>query len=230
MNRQVPTVRAVGTILRKDLLTELRARESVPAMTLFSVMTFVVFHFALDRKTIEGDLASGVIWVTVIFASVLATNRLLVAEREEGGFESMLLAPIDRTAILFAKLLALLIFLTLLELVALPVFAVLLLDPSPFQALPELIFVLLLANLGIAVVGTLVASLTIHSRAREVIVPLLALPLMLPIVIGAAEASQPLLSLPEGNESIGRWLALIGLYDTVFLLVAYAVYDFLLED
>ena len=222
--------RTVRALLRKDLALELRTRESVPAMVLFSVSTFVVFRFGLDRETLEGDLASGVLWVTLLFASVLGINRLFVAEREQGGFDAFLLAPVDRTAMLVAKALLLFGFLTAVELVAVPVYSVLLLGPSPFQALPGLALLLALANAGIAVVGTLVGALAVQTRARDLIVPLMALPLLLPIVIAGAQATAPLF-LQSGAEALpGRWLATLGLYDVIFGLVAFAVFDFLLED
>ena len=222
--------RTVRALLRKDLALELRTRESVPAMVLFSVSTFVVFRFGLDRETLEGDLASGVLWVTLLFASVLGINRLFVAEREQGGFDAFLLAPVDRTAMLVAKAILLFGFLTAVELVAVPVYSVLLLGPSPFQALPGLALLLALANAGIAVVGTLVGALAVQTRARDLIVPLMALPLLLPIVIAGAAATAPLF-LQSGAEPLpGRWLATLGLYDVIFGLVAFAVFDFLLED
>jgi len=220
----------VAALIRKDLRLELRSGEAVPAMLLFSVSTFVLFHFGLDREALEGDLASGVLWVTLLFASVLAMNRLFVAERDEGGFDGFLLAPVDRTTLFVAKAVVLLCFLVAVELVAIPAYAVLLLGPSPWQAMPELLVVLALADLGIAVVGTLVGALGIRTGAPDLIVPIITLPLMLPIVIGAAQATAPLL-LEGGAEGLsGRWLASLGLYDMVFALIALAVFDFLLED
>ena len=228
--RQVGLVAAVLAIVRKDLRLELRTRETVPAMLLFAVSTFVLFHFALDRDTIEGDLAAGVLWVTLLFASVLGLNRLFVAEREQGGFDGFLLAPVDRTALLVAKALLLLAFLAAVEVATLAAFAILLLGPSPWPVLPELVAVLALADLGIAVVGTLVGALAIQTRARELIAPLLALPLLLPVVIAAAQATAPLLAQGGAGVLEGRWLVVLALYDVIFSLVALAVFDFLLED
>jgi heme exporter protein B len=220
----------VAAIVRKDLRLELRTRESIPAMVLFSVSTFVLFHFGLDRRSLEGDLAAGVLWVTLLFASVLAINRLFVAEREEGGFDGFLLAPVDRTALFLAKAAVLWCFLAALELAAVPAFVLLLLAPSPWEGLGELCLLLLLANTGIAVVGTLVGALAVQTRARDLIVPLLALPLMIPVVIAAARGTAPLW-LEAGAEAVpGRWLAVLGLYDLVFGLLAYAIFDFLLEE
>ena len=222
--------RAVGAVVRKDVLVELRTGEAVPAMLLFSVSTFVLFHFALDRRSLEGDLASGVLWVTLLFAAVLGIVRLFVAEREQGGFDGFLLAPVDRTALFVAKAMVLFGFLVAVELFAVPAFAILLLGPSPWEAVPELVAVLLLADVGIAVVGTLVGALGIQTRTREVIVPILVLPLMIPLAIAAARATSPLL-LEAGAAALpGRWLLVLGLYDLVFGLLAFAVFDFLLED
>src|SRR6185503_2448223 len=167
--RAVRVRRAVSAVIRKDLLVELRTGEAVPAMLLFSISTFVLFHFALDRRSVEGDLAAGVLWVTLLFASVLGIVRLFVAEREQGGFDGFLMAPVDRTAMFVAKALLLFGFLVAVELVAVPAFVILLLEPGPGQALPELLAVLALANAGIAVVGTLVGALGVQTRVRDLI-------------------------------------------------------------
>ena len=221
---------AVGALLRKDLRLELRSFESVPAMLLFTVSAFVLFRFGLDRGSLEGDLAAGVLWVTLLLAAVLGMNRLFVAEREQGGFDGFLMAPVDRTAMFVAKVLLLFGFLVAVELVAIPAFVVLLLEPGPGQALPELLAVLLLADAGIAVVGTLVGALGVQTRARDLIVPLIALPLLVPVVIAAAEASTPLFEAGGADAFPWRWVLVLGLYDAVFGLLAYAVFDFLLEE
>jgi heme exporter protein B len=222
--------RTVGALVRKDLRQELRTLESIPAMLLFSITTFVIFHFGLDRASLDGDLAAGVLWVTLLFAAVLGINRLFVAEREQGGFDGFLLAPVDRTAMLVAKAAVLFAFLVVVELFAVPAFVVLLLGPGPGQALPELLAVLLLADAGLAIVGTLVGALAVQTRARDLIVPLLALPLSIPLLIAAANATAPLLADGGGEPLPARWLTVLGLYDVVFGLLAYAVFDFLLED
>ncbi len=220
----------VAALLAKDLALELRTGESVPAMVLFSVTTYVVFHFGLDRDTVAGELAAGVLWVTVLFAAILGVNRLFVSEHEQGGFDGFLLAPVDRTALFVAKAIALFAFLSVVELVAVPAFAVLLLGPSAGQALPELVLVFVAANAGVAVTGTLVAALAIQTRARDLVVPLVALPLLVPVVLAAARATAPLLAQGGAQPLPTDWLAVLALYDLVFGLIAYAVFDFLLED
>jgi heme exporter protein B len=222
--------RAAAAIVRKDLLVELRTGEAVPAMVLFSLSTFVIFHFALDRDSLSGELAAGVFWVTLLFASVLAIGRLFVPEREQGGFDGFLLAPVDRTAMFVAKAIVLLCFLVAVEIVAVPAFAILLLGPSPWGALPGLIATLVLVDLGVAVIGTLVGALGVQARARDLIVPILLLPLLIPVVIAAARATSPLLLEAGAGALPGRWLGVLALYDLTFGLVAYAIFDFLLED
>ena len=223
-------IRTALVILRKDLTIELRTRESVPAMALFTVTVFVLFHFGLDRDTLEGELASGVLWVTLLLATVLGVNRLFVSEREQGGTVGMLLAPIDRTALFVAKAAGLLLYLVLLELVALPAYAILLLGPDLLGAMPELLAIVGLADLGLAAVGALVAALAVETRAREVIVPLLLLPLLVPVLIAAASATEPLFARAQSGGDLGRWLGIMGLYDLAFVLLSVAVFDFLLED
>jgi heme exporter protein B len=223
-------IAAALAILRKDLRLELRTREVVPAMALFAVTVFVLFHFGLDRDALEGDLATGVIWVTLLLAALLGVNRLYVAERDQGGLTAIRLAPVDTTAVWLAKAAALFLYLTVLELAALPAFDLLLLGPGLGGALPELVAVLALANLGVAALGALVGALAIETRARDLIVPLFLLPLLVPVIIAAASATEPLLQGGQTPHELGKWLGFLALYDVVFVLVSVAVFDYLLDD
>jgi heme exporter protein B len=201
--RVVPLRTAVGALLRKELGLELRAPQAVPAMALFSVTTLVVFHFAIQRGQVGGDLAAGVLWVTLLFAAMLGISRLFVADHEEGGLDGFLLAPADRTALLIAKALSLFAFLAAL---------------------------LVLAGAGVALVGTLVGAIAVQTRARDLLVPLIALPLLIPVVIAAAKGTTPLV-LEAGARGLElRWLLVLGLYDLIFGLLAYALFDYLIED
>lgn len=221
---------AAAAILRKDLRLELRTMETLTTSAIFTVSTFVVFHFAFDRNELSGDLAGGVFWVTVLFAAVLAINRLLSNERAQGGYEALLLAPIDRNAIFFAKFAFLFVALTLLEVFALLAFALLLLGPGLSAEMLPLVPVMLLANVGIAAIGTLISALATDTNARELLVPLMSLPLLTPLLIGAARATAPLLELAPHSENMGRWLGLMALYDSVFALLAFAVFEYIIED
>jgi heme exporter protein B len=219
---------AVSAVLRKELRLELRTPQSVPGMALFSITTFVVFHFALQRSAVSGNLASGVLWVTLLFGAMLGIARLFVADREEGGFDGFLLAPVDRTALFVAKAGALFAYLVVVQVIAVPAFALLL--AAPIHGLGRLTAVLALADVGIAVIGTLVGALAVQSRVRDLLVPLIALPLLLPVLIAAARGTAPLLVHGGGGSLPLRWPGVLALYDLVFGLVAYAVFDFLLED
>lgn len=229
--RTISTRAALGALLRKELLMERRVPQVLPAMALFSVTTFVVFRFALNTTSVEGDTASGVLWVTLLFAAMLGAGRLFVADHEEGGIDALLLAPVDRTALLLSKAITFFAFLALVELVAVPAFVILLLEPGLSPAdVGHLALVLAMADLGVAVIGTLFGALAIQTRARELILPLMALPLLVPVIISAAKATAPVLSVTGAGALPGRYLALLALYDLVFGLVAYAVFDFLFDD
>jgi heme exporter protein B len=223
-------IRAARAILAKDVRLELRTKESVPAMTLFTLTVYVLFHFGLDRDSLDGELAAGVLWVTLLLAAVIGVSRLFAAEREQGGIDALLLAPVDRTSLFLAKAAALFLFLVAVEVVAVPAFALLLLGPGLGGAMPELLAILALGDLGIAAVGALVAALAAETRARELIVPLLLLPLLVPVLIACAQATEPFLRPDQGPEDLARWLGLLTLYDVVFVLLSVAVFDYLLED
>lgn len=216
-------------ILAKDLRVELRTLESVPAMLIFATTIFVIFRFGLDETRLEGSLAAGVLLITILFASLLAINRIFVAEREQGGFEAIRLAPVDGTALFLAKSGALFLLLAALEAVALPIFALFFLDSA--TGLLPLLPVLALLNAGIATSGALISSMATNSRARDLLAPLILLPLLVPALIAAAAAGRDLLLAGGPSyEDYGQWLAILALYDLVFGLIGYAVFDFLLED
>ena len=230
MNRPAPsTFAVVRTVLAKDLRVELRTLQSVPAMLLFATTIFVIFRFGLDRTRLEGALAAGVLVVTILFAALLAINRIFVAEREQGGFEAIRLAPADGTALFFAKAAALFVYLVVLEVFALPVFWLFFLDGG--AGLVPLLPVLLLLDAALAVTGALISPMATNSRARDLIGPLILLPLLVPPMIAAAAAGERLLGAGGPDyEKYGTWLGVLGLYDLIFLLIGWAVFDFLIED
>jgi heme exporter protein B len=228
--RPPSTLSAARAVLYKELTLERRAPQTLTAMALFCASAFVIFHFALGRDAIEGALASGVLWVTLTLAALLGIGRSFVADREEGGLDGFLLAPAPRTALLVAKATTLLIFLLIVGFFASVIFSVLLLGPTPNASQwASLGLLILLADLGIALVGTLIAGIAIQTRARDLITSILALPLLIPLLIAVTKASEPLLSVGGGTLA-WRWLALLGLYDLIFGLLAYALFDYLVED
>lgn len=220
---------AFRAILAKDLWIELRTWQSLPAMALFALTTFVIFRFGLDRTVLEGSLAAGVLLTTILFAALLAINRLFVSERDEGGFDAVRMSPADGTALFGAKVVALVVYLLALELIALPAFAIFFLES--WSGLPPVAGVFVLVDLGLAATGVLISSIGASSSARDLVTPLILLPLVVPLMIAAAGALEPLLGAGGPSfDGVGRWIGSLALYDLVFLLLGYAVYDFLLED
>ncbi|MGK2877510.1 MAG: heme exporter protein CcmB [Solirubrobacterales bacterium] len=229
--RPSPSVMSAAlTILRKDLRLELRTFETITVTLIFTTATFIVFHFALNRDELFGDLAAGVFWVTILFASSLTINRLLSNERAQGGYEGLLLAPIDRNAILYAKIAYLFIALTLLEVFAILIFALMLLGPNFDATMLGLVPICLLVNLGLATIGTLISALATSTSARELLVPLMTLPLFIPLLISASQATAPLFEKVPEIVDFGQWLGLMGLFDAVFLLLSIAVFEYILGD
>lgn len=224
------TLAAARAILAKDLKLELRSFETITVTAIFTTATILIFHFALARDELFGDLAAGVFWVTILFASSLTINRLLSNERQQGGYEGLLLAPIDRNAIFYAKAAYLFIALTLLELFAFLLFGLMLLGPAPDPAMLALIPICLLVNVGLATIGTLISGLATTTSARELLVPLMTLPLFIPVMIGASNATAPLFEKLPHVVDLGKWLALIGLYDAVFVLLAVAIFEYIVGD
>jgi heme exporter protein B len=206
----------VGALARKDLLLELRARDTLPAMLLFVISTLVVFHFVLPGDSSE-LAATGLLWVAVLFTALLGLSRTFAAEREHGVIDGLVLAPSDRSAIWLGKTLSLLAFLILVELLALPAFALFFGEVD----WPMVVGVAL-ANLGIAAVGTLLAAVAAASRARELLLPLLFLPLAIPIVIGGVGASV------AGEPA--RYVGFLALYDAIFALVCWASFEYVVTE
>ncbi|HEV7133564.1 MAG TPA: heme exporter protein CcmB [Gaiellaceae bacterium] len=206
----------VRALARKDLLLELRARDTLPAMLLFVVATFVVFHFALPAGS-SRLAASGLLWVAIVFTALLGLGRAFVPEREQRVFDGLVLAPCDRSAIWLAKSIATLAFLAAAELVALPVFALF------FHGLrASTVAGVVLADLGICTVGTLVGAMAVVTRARDLLMPLLFLPLAIPIVIGGVGASV------AGHP--GRYLGFLALYDGLFALLCWASFEYVVAE
>jgi heme exporter protein B len=206
----------VFALARKDLLLELRSRDTLPAMLLFVVSTLVVFHFALP--TDASDTAeTGLLWVALLFTALLGLVRAFVAEREERVLDGLVLAPCDRSAIWLGKVIGVLAFLVAAELVALPAYALF------FQPVGwELVAAVALADVGLAAVGTLLAAMASAGRARELLLPLLFLPLVIPIVVGGVGASVA--------DDPGRYLAFLGLYDAVFAILSWASFEYVVTE
>jgi heme exporter protein B len=206
----------VVALARKDLVLELRSRDTLPAMLLFVVSSLVVFHFSLPANA-SGDAAYGLLWVGIVFTAFLGLVRAFVAEREEALLDGLVLAVRDLSALWLSKGLSTVAFLTLAAALALPAFA-LFFEPVGWS----LVAAVLLANLGLAAVGTLLSAMAAAARARELLLPLLFLPLVIPLVVGGVGATVA--------DDPGRYLAFLGLYDVVFAILCWATFEYVVTE
>jgi heme exporter protein B len=206
----------VAALTHKDLRVELRGRDTLPAMLLFVLATLVVFHFALPQGS--GDTAAyGLLWVAIVFTALLGLARAWVPEQEHRVLDGLVLAPCDRSAIWLGKTLATLVFLLAAQAVALPAF-VLFFEPLDAHALAGV----LLADIGICAVGSLMSAMAAASRSREVLLPLLVLPLAIPLIVGgvgAAVSAEP-----------GRFILFLLLYDAVFAVLSWASFEYVVTE
>jgi len=215
----------VLAVLWKDIRCELRSKQTWMGMGLFALLVLVIFNFAFDlRVDNKAAIAPGVLWVAFVFASLLGLGRTIAAEREKGSMDRLLLCPVDRKAIYLAKLLGNLLFIRVVEIVALPVFAALF-DVPLFAG--TLLPIVLLGTLGIATVGTLFSAMAAATRARELLLPVLVFPLIVPVVISAVRATGSLM-VPALNEP--PWIGLMAAFDIIFLSISMLTFEFVIEE
>ena len=217
----------LGTMVWKDIVLELRSRELVVSVVVFGLLLVVVFSFALDPMPGQArTLAPGILWVAFAFAATLAMSRAFVREMEAGALEGLLIAPVSRDAIFLAKATTSFIFMVLIEAVLLPAYAVML----GFSALSwTLGATILLATLGFSLIGTLFSAMAAQTRSREIMLPVLFFPIVLPVILAAVQAS----TRAVGGETfigIDRWLPLIGVFDALFLVICPWVFSYIVED
>lgn len=219
--------RKTWALIAKDLALERRTREAFSVMFLFAVMVVVIFNFAFELRVDNVlQVAPGALWVAFAFAGVLGLNRSLAHEREDGCLEGLMLAPVDRGVIFVAKAVANLLFIGGTEVIILPLFTVLF-GVSVLRA--DLLVVLLLGTVGLAALGTLLSAMAVHTRARDVLLPVLLLPISVPLLIAAARATAGLLD-GVGLSGVAGWLQLLMAFDVVFAAVSYVLFEYVLEE
>ena len=220
-------VRPIAALVWKDLVLEARTKDVVLSVLVFSLLVIVIFHFAIDpTPAMVAIVAPGVLWVAFVFGGVLGLTRSFGLESDGGRFHGLMLAPVSRETIFFGKMLTNLIFMLLVELAVFPVFAVLF---NLSLAMPLLLPIALLSTLGITTVGTVFAAMAVNTRAREVMLPLLFLPVALPVIIAAVEASG-LVVRGTGLDDMARWLPLLAVYDAVFFVVCPIAFNIVIES
>ncbi len=217
----------VLAIVGKDVASELRTREVLSSMFVFAILVIVVFNFAFELKVdnIEA-VAPGVLWVAIVFAGMLGLNRSFISEKDRGCIEGLLLCPVDRSAIYLGKMLGNLIFMLTMEAIVLPIFAAFF-NLSVFD--PKLLLIVLLGTIGFAGVGTLFAAVAVHTRTREVMLPVLLLPVAVPVLVAAVKATgEAIASTPPPTP--GPWMGVLVGFDIIFLTVAYITFEYVFQE
>ncbi len=222
-------MRRTWAMTRKDVTVELRARERVNAMLFFAALVLFIFNFALgpDREKLR-EVAPGLLWLAFLFTGMLGLARSFQAERENDCFEELLLTPGDRECIYFGKLAGNVLFMVMAEALILPLFGILY-NLDVWGALPSLALVALLGTVGFSTIGTLLAAMTAHLRAREVMLPLLLFPLTVPVILGSVRATEAILS-GGGLGEVSHWLKLLAGFDVIFLVACPLAFEFVLEE
>jgi heme exporter protein B len=217
-------------ILRKDLMLELRSKDVLTSTFLFSVMALVVFYFAFSPNIKDLTLvAAGMLWVAVLFTSLLGLNRSFVHEKEEECLDGLLLSPVDRPVIFVAKFAGNFIFLMVLEVVIVPIFSLFFLKGLAVSGWLGLVLILLLGNIGMCAVGTLLATISANTRAKDLLLPILYLPVMMPFMMQVVSYTNAVF-VGKGAGDMTSWLYLIAGFDIIFLLAGYALYDFVIGE
>lgn len=220
-------LRAVGAVVWKDIAAELRSRELLGSMLVFAILTILIFNFALELDLrIRQSVTAGVLWVTFAFAGTLGLNRSMAIEKDRGCLDGLLLAPVDRSALYFGKVLSNLMFMIVVEAIIFPLYS-LLYNINLF--IPGLILVTLLGSIGYVVVGTLLSAMAVQARTRDILLPILLFPVVLPVLVAAVRATTSILQgLPF--EDYQAWISLLIAYDAIFLGVAIVAFDYVVEE
>ena len=219
--------RAVGAIAWKDLAAEFRSRELFSAMMVFSLLVILIFNFALELDiSTRRSVTSGILWVTFAFAGTLGLNRSLSMEKDQGCLDGLLLAPVDRAAIYFGKAISNLAFMLTVEVIVLPVYSFLY-GINLFH--PALLAVILLGSIGYTAVGTLLATMSVQTRTRDVLLPILLFPVVLPVLIAAVKASGGILT-GDDPASIMPWVNMLLVYNVIFIAAAFMSFEFIVQE
>ncbi|MFC2031016.1 heme exporter protein CcmB [Chloroflexota bacterium] len=222
-------LRKVAAIVWKDIVAELRTKEMFSTMFVFAVLVIVVFNFAFDLR-VSGErvrqVAPGALWVAFAFAGILGLNRAFALEKDRGCLDGLLLAPVDHTAIYFGKMISTVLFMLVVEVLMLPVFTVFF-GVSLFDL--RLVLIVVLGTLAFAGVGTILSAMTAQTRAREVLLPILLLPVVAPVLIAAVKATAGILDGLTMGE-IALWLELLVAFTIIFPAVAFMTFDFVVKE
>ena len=221
-------IRKLGAVLWKDILSEYRTKEMLSSMIIFSILVAVIFNFAFaPGSEFIQEAAPGVLWMTIIFASLLGLNRSFVHEVDKGCLHGLMLAPISRNVIYLGKTLVNFFFISLVELIVIPIFAILF-NLNILGSLLPLLVVVLASTMGIAIIGTLFSAISVNTKSREIMLPILYFPVFMPVIIAAVESTTAVFQEQDWSVIWG-WLKIIMVFDIIFLIVALLTFEFIIE-
>jgi heme exporter protein B len=221
-------LRKVFAVVAKDVAAELRTREMLSSMFVFSLLVILIFNFAFDlRAENQKTLAPGVLWVAIAFAGMLGLSRSFIMEKDRGSMEGLLLTPVDRSAIYLGKMLGNLLFIGIVEIIILPIFIVLF--NLSAADLPLLLGVVILGTIGFAGVGTLFSAMAVHTRAREVLLPILLFPVVIPVMLASVKLTGAILDgVPFAD--VQNWFSLLVAFDLIFMALSVILFDYVMEE
>jgi heme exporter protein B len=219
----------IAAILWKDILSEYRTKEMLSSMIVFSLLVSVIFNFAFPPGSEAlREAIPGILWMTIIFASLLGLNRSFIYEVDKGCLQGLMLAPIPRSAVYIAKSLVNFLFILLVEMIVLPIFAIFF-DLNLLDSLGPLLLVMLLSTAGIAIIGTLFSAISVNTKSREIMLPILYFPVFIPVIFGAVQSTAAIFQ-EESWSVIWSWLKIIIAFDVIFLIVALLTFEYVIEE
>lgn len=229
--------RQIGALLAKDMIAELRTKEMLTSMVLFALLTMVIFNYALGSTVKTGaqldltGIAGGLAWTIFAFMSLLGLNRSFVHEKDEGCLDGLLLTPVDRSLIYVAKMLGNLVFLLVVEAMTLPIFTVFFVKENYLPRVGLVFLSLLLGTIGVSAVGTLLATISINTKARDLMLPILFLPVIIPVMIAAVQSTGAAITgSADALKNYTTWIGMLAFYDVIFVLAAYGLYDYVIGE
>ncbi len=223
------TLNQLYAILHKDLLQELRSKEIISAMLVFSLTVVVIFNFVFDPGSAEmRTTAPGILWVAFVFASNLGLSRAFAREQENSMMQGLLLCPVDRSLLFTAKVIGNILFISLVEIITLPVM-IIFFDLTIGRAWPLLLAILFLGTAGFATVGTIFSAISANTRSREVMLPIMLFPITVPIILAAIKSTSYLLAGRE-TADIRPWLRLLIGFDVLYFFVCFLLYEYVVEE
>lgn len=222
-------LRSAGAIIQKDLTAEFRTKQLLSSMMIFAMLTLIVFIFSFDpSKVVVKQVFPGMIWVCIIFAGMLGLNRSFVSEKQNDFLIGMLLCPVSSNAIFFGKTIANLIYMFIVEIVTVPLFIILFNYKISTGTILPLVLILILGTIGFMAAGTFLAALSANTRSSEILLPVILFPIMVPVVLGAVQATSMVLTGYQVSEWLS-WIKILTAFDVIFMTIPFLLFEYILE-